>query len=1116
MDFEQTMDFDCEDEGLQLQHLAGGNIVRYPPLFGSDGEFLLVISDSVVQIYSTVTGEITRQLTGATSKIISMEFELRDENVLVACTASGDILRWKWKTNNCVVSTVPMQLRDAKVLTFNLINFYGNSETACAFVTVRIPRVSIQWFVMDSSSGNLVHVRSNLRLTHKDPLVAVDAKHFKNIVIAQGFYIYFLNYETWIYKRLRNAREVPVTALRIHPVEEMVASGDEEGHIFLWRQFMENTVCTSLYHWHHTAVTDIVFSNSGASFFSSGHESVLVKWNVANPNQKEFIPRFSSIILHIAISGTGNSQVAICTADNGVKIFDGDNQIKCTLQQFTYIIDDKTGNYKFPVGLRLDPRSNCLVLNGRKGHLQFYSVHTKNLLYNMDIVVQNQLSTETGRLLYDIRVTKAAFNIDWMVTGEEFNDEEHLPELRLKFWKYQKKKQSYVMNTNVELPHEGGFKAIEFSSEYQVANLLCATVGEDNIIKIWSLEDTYNTNKKGKAWYCIGQTGYKCMIVESISFSQDGSLLAAGFGNTLCLYKADTLMLKAALSCSPGRDGCVGKAQACIFNQTTNGTKSERAEKHQKMLQLFSKLLETYDESLISELRKMLDTSDKKHSVLMPLGEINDIQKELLYNNILKMNELNLFHKILLFQKLKIFCEVHPQGKRTLAEYLRDTVAEEGLRQRYIRLHDQTNRVNLRHNFKAKYRLHHYETRKRFCKDQIIRNLIPIMSIMNLNATPKKFRTKGGKEEIFPASEYETLVKFGPPTRFSADISRVHFATGEHSHLVVVCTQYRVLIWNLLTLRLQSVLKLSVQHLTLDPQTNLIAAFSKTNELYIFQPNVPLPIYQHRNLPKIYGATWLARCYPKPRSINLDWQAHSTLYFITEKQEIMYLGSYDDDSCNAAPPITMKKDVIAEVRYSAFGTFAAKQMNGRKQKIQRNNGRAIVGMAEKSAVKVLFNMSTHTMSHLSLLCGEFAKALVKQMDCALNKFHQSKQKSIKNSCESNNSSNRNTKYLNRNRSARNVDIDSDVMNGNVEMHSSDGNVEDDDGPDGHENVNSTDNGDGDGPQEKIQKEKKFLLWKEQAISKNEVKTGSKQFNVSTHFLEAHLKSIAKQNIELEI
>lgn len=63
----------------------------------------------------------------------------------------------------------------------------------------------------------------------------------------------------------------------------------------------------------------------------------------------------------------------------------------------------------------------------------------------LNIVNQNLLSMESDRILYDIRVTKAAFNIDWLATGEVFNDNEHLPELRLKFWKFEEETQRYVL-----------------------------------------------------------------------------------------------------------------------------------------------------------------------------------------------------------------------------------------------------------------------------------------------------------------------------------------------------------------------------------------------------------------------------------------------------------------------------------------------------------------------------------------------------------------------------------------------------------------------------------------------------------------------------------------------
>lgn len=36
-----------------------------------------------------------------------------------------------------------------------------------------------------------------------------------------------------------NAHKVPITVLQVHPTEECVATGDEIGKIFLWRQFTD-------------------------------------------------------------------------------------------------------------------------------------------------------------------------------------------------------------------------------------------------------------------------------------------------------------------------------------------------------------------------------------------------------------------------------------------------------------------------------------------------------------------------------------------------------------------------------------------------------------------------------------------------------------------------------------------------------------------------------------------------------------------------------------------------------------------------------------------------------------------------------------------------------------
>lgn len=50
-------------------------------------------------------------------------------------------------------------------------------------------------------------------------------------------------------------------------------------------------------------------------------------------------------------------------------------------------------------------------------------------------------SEEANRIIYNTRITRAAFNINWMATGEVYNDLENFAEVRLKFWQYNEKLQ---------------------------------------------------------------------------------------------------------------------------------------------------------------------------------------------------------------------------------------------------------------------------------------------------------------------------------------------------------------------------------------------------------------------------------------------------------------------------------------------------------------------------------------------------------------------------------------------------------------------------------------------------------------------------------------------------
>lgn len=59
---------------------------------------LFVIWDDVVRAYSTQTGEWIRDLEGANAHIVGIQCVPEYPKLVFACTVSGQVLSWKWKS----------------------------------------------------------------------------------------------------------------------------------------------------------------------------------------------------------------------------------------------------------------------------------------------------------------------------------------------------------------------------------------------------------------------------------------------------------------------------------------------------------------------------------------------------------------------------------------------------------------------------------------------------------------------------------------------------------------------------------------------------------------------------------------------------------------------------------------------------------------------------------------------------------------------------------------------------------------------------------------------------------------------------------------------------------
>lgn len=463
----------------------------------------------MVRAYSSQTGEWIRDLDGADGDIVNVQPDAANPKILFACTVTGQIVAWKVKSG---VVDRRAQLADAAlsgpVRAFHCVDL-GDGRTAALVVWQTQPNGGlIQLGFFDLVLGTRISGDVPFQLTRSEFKVDVaDALNYYAIVQDSQLHVGQLSGARPAHQSWRSAGRVRLTCVRCHPLEQLVATGDELGRIFVWRSLFAGgrgvQPLTRLYHWHHTAVTALCFSETGSQLYSGGREAVLVRWALAGgAEQRSFLPRVSGVPVHLAV-GQANQKIALATDDNGIQVLNSQFKPIAVVQNFTWVAEDRTVTEKFPIGLRVSPRTGALMLNGRVGHLQFFSTHTRSLLYNLDTTGQNRLSLETAKVLYNTCITHAAVGFGWLVTAELLDDHQTAVEVRLKFWQFATSSQAWVLNTQVELPHEGGLTALELTEGALAGGVaesddgvVCATAGKDNVVKLWTLERSDDVNSE--------------------------------------------------------------------------------------------------------------------------------------------------------------------------------------------------------------------------------------------------------------------------------------------------------------------------------------------------------------------------------------------------------------------------------------------------------------------------------------------------------------------------------------------------------------------------------------------------------------------------------------------
>ncbi|KAF3842666.1 hypothetical protein F7725_001515, partial [Dissostichus mawsoni] len=541
---------------IRVVHRGGSKINSRQPVITQDSRFLLCASGECVKVFSTSTEECVHDLRGHTDAVTGVLLKPSNHLQVYSCSADGTVRLWDF-TEGIHIKTY--------VIGYPVYSIYASAHhegvifVVFQLVAVHLPQSGDQLVEALELSAVLSDVSSN-------PAAIGFGKGLK-VCIWRSSSSRSRSHTGFPSKDNKKGGKNTFMCVACHQKEDCIATGHEDGKIRLWRNFNHKKEYTySTLHWHHSAVSSLCFTPEGTNLLSGGLESVLVQWRYNQESQRDFLPRLGSAITHIAVSPDG---ALFCTShsDNKITIIQSSVKVSAVIQGLVKGESVRTD-------LMVDPRSKSLVLNGKPGQLQFYSLQRDKLLYNLDIVQQEYIH-ESG--LEQFEVVKAAFDASgsWMATVEERNQKAAELELNLKLWAFDEQTQSFVLNTNISAPHEARITDMCFCQAADSQTTMLVSTSKDGHFKAWQLSAAAHTEDEGPYWSCDFVGAYHGLVPERCCFSADGSLLAVSFQEVVTVWSPASWELLTTLSQPPQaiRDLCFGRLSCSKYLLGTTASK---------------------------------------------------------------------------------------------------------------------------------------------------------------------------------------------------------------------------------------------------------------------------------------------------------------------------------------------------------------------------------------------------------------------------------------------------------------------------------------------------------------------------------------------------------------
>lgn len=140
------------------------------------------------------------------------------------------------------------------------------------------------------------------------------------------------------------------------------------------------------------------------------------------------------------------------------------------------------------------------------------------------------------------------------------------------------------------------------------------------------------------------------------------------------------------------------------------------------------------------------------------------------------------------------------------------------------------------------------------------------------------------------------------------NIQQLIFGRNKSSHLLVCHSGSWLIVWNVLTLTVAWSIRCDIQYIAGDSNSDIMVAFTKDKNMFVFRPSDPKPVTCFRNVSEtpVISAIFVPKYHPVldyEQTSESVWPQDSEIYFLNENQELKTVCEDHDEDGDLNPKV---------------------------------------------------------------------------------------------------------------------------------------------------------------------------------------------------------------------